>query len=609
MVRVAGRAARVRADVSLAALDALLICGAYVAVLLLRFDGSVPSSYWDGFRAYLPLALAVHLGANAMSGLYGQVWRHASVAEARRVVIAAASGFGLILAGLLIIGRGGLPLSVSLTGAMLAPMLVGLLRFQTRLFAVKRRTTDGPAMTRVVVIGASDAGSRLIREMLDCPGMGLKPVAAVDDDLRFVGRSLGAVPVYGPIDMLPDAARRHGAQQAVLAIPGADGELVRRVANLADEVGIPLKIIPGTRTIVGGDLSLRDVRDLEITDLLGRRQIETDLEQVRATLAGRRVLITGAGGSIGSEILRQVAGFEPAALIALDQDETHLFDAAAGVDGRCTQVLADVRDAALIRRVFAQHQPDVVFHAAALKHVPILEAHPAQAIATNVVGTRNVVEAAKAVGVARLVLISTDKAVNPSSVMGATKQLAERIVLSEAPRGAAWSAVRFGNVLGSRGSVVPTFMRQIAGGGPVTITHREMTRYFMSIPEAVELVLQAGALSQGSDLFMLDMGQPVKIVDLAERMIRLSGRQPEVDIPIVVTGMRPGEKLAEELRTATEPVQPTAHPSIQRLLIDAQDHGPVLAPGSALDDQAARRCLDDLVFDRVLVLPDAESVR
>ncbi len=331
-----------------------------------------------------------------------------------------------------------------------------------------------------------------------------------------------------------------------------------------------MKVLPSVVELVGGAVSVRDVRDLSIRDLLGRQQVSTDLDEVHRSLAGRRVLITGAGGSIGSEIARQVATFEPAELFLLDHDETHLHDATAELIRPAVQILADIRDASRIDRVFAEHRPEVVFHAAAHKHVPLLEDYPCEAVATNVLGTENLLRSSVAVGVDRFVAISTDKAVNPSSVMGATKRLSEQLLLHHRPDGARFCAVRFGNVLGSRGSVIPTFMNQIRSGGPVTVTHPDVTRFFMSIPEAVQLVLQAAALSGGGEVFMLDMGEPIRIVDLAERMIHLSGR---MDVRVKFTGLRPGEKLSEELRALDELSGPTRHPviqSVQPAMIDGE---------------------------------------
>ena len=312
--------------------------------------------------------------------------------------------------------------------------------------------------------------------------------------------------------------------------------------------------------------AIRQAREPRIEDLLGRTPVPTDLESVRRSLTGHRVLVTGAGGSIGSEICRQVSSLDPALLVLLDHDETHLHDTAATLNGPCTQALVDIADRGAVLEVFDRYRPEVVFHAAAHKHVPVLEDHPSAAANTNVLGTRNVVDASVAAGASRFVQISTDKAVRPSSVMGASKRLAEQTVLARAPEGAAYSTVRFGNVLGSRGSVIPTFARQIAQGGPVTVTDPRMTRFFMSVEEAVQLVLQASVLSRGGEIFMLEMGQPVRILDLAERMIRLSGCQVGIDIPIEITGIRPGEKLNEVLSTPDEEVLPTSHPYINRLL-------------------------------------------
>ena len=344
----------------------------------------------------------------------------------------------------------------------------------------------------------------------------------------------------------------------LLAIPSATSDLVRDVVAGCEEAGLSLRVLPSTREIVGARVTARDLRDLRIEDLLGRQQVATDLASVRQLLHGQRVLITGAGGSIGSEIARQVRDFEPASLTLVDNDETHLHDLIVRIDtSRTTSVLADIRDRERVLEVFREHRPQVVFHAAAHKHVPILEEHPQEAFLTNVLGTTNVVEAATLSGAERFVLISTDKAVRPTSVMGGSKRMAERIVRGLPGHGTVLCAVRFGNVLGSRGSVVPTFLSQIASGGPVTVTDPEMTRYFMSVEEAVQLVLQAGALARGGEVFTLEMGEPVNILDLANRLIRLSGRVPGRDIAVQVIGARPGEKLHEELTNDEEAPEST----------------------------------------------------
>jgi FlaA1/EpsC-like NDP-sugar epimerase len=345
-----------------------------------------------------------------------------------------------------------------------------------------------------------------------------------------------------------------------------------------------MKVLPGVHNLMSHPTHLaaiRQAREPSIEDLLGRTPVASELESIRSSLSGRRVLVTGAGGSIGSEICRQVASLDPAQLVLLDHDETHLHDTAATTNGACEQALVDITDRSAVFEIFKRYQPEVVLHAAAHKHVPVLELYPVEAANTNVFGTLNVIDAAVEVGTKRFVQISTDKAVCPSSVMGASKRLAEQIVLARRPEGAAYCAVRFGNVLGSRGSVIPTFARQIENGGPVTVTDARMTRFFMSVEEAVQLVLQSSMLSQGGEIFMLDMGQPVRILDLAKRMIRLSGYRVGVDIPIEIVGRRSGEKLDEELSTPEEEVLSTSHPHIHRL-------APVSTPKEALDSRLLR---------------------
>ncbi|MGH2661069.1 MAG: polysaccharide biosynthesis protein, partial [Actinomycetota bacterium] len=417
---------------------------------------------------------------------------------------------------------------------------------------------------RVLVVGAGDAGAMVLKDIRGNPSLGLDPVGIVDDDVRKIGRALYEVPVLGNRASIPPLAARLRVDQVLLAIPSATGEVVRDVAALCEEAGVSLRVLPSVREIVGGRITARDIRDLSIEDLLGRQQVQIDLEAVGAILRGRRVLVTGAGGSVGSEIARQVARFDPASLCLLDHDEPHLHDVLTELDGTrgVTGTLADVRDRDRILRLFVEVRPEVVFHAAAHKHVPVLEAHPEEAVLTNVLGTANVVDAAVGAGVHRFVLISTDKAVRPASVMGATKWFAEQIVRSVDGNRCVFSAVRFGNVLGSRGSVIPTFLRQIARGGPVTVTDPSMTRYFMSTEEAVQLVLQAAAISRGGEVLTLDMGTPVNILDLARKLIRLAGRVPDRDVPIVIVGPRPGEKLAEDLVDGEEEPLPSSHSSI-----------------------------------------------
>ncbi|HYA67572.1 MAG TPA: nucleoside-diphosphate sugar epimerase/dehydratase, partial [Acidimicrobiales bacterium] len=536
----------------------------------LYFRDRAPADYWRFLVPFVLLALTFHVGTNYFLGLYGRLWRHAGIEEARQILLAsAASLIGLM--ALYPLGRAmrfeRVPVNVIVIGCLFVTAAVGVLRFHSRLFAWQRGARR--VGLRVAVIGSRDAGATVVRDMLHNPQAGLVPVAVFDDDVRTHGLSLLGVPVVGAIADIPATAERYQIQQVLLAIPSPSADLVERALQASEAAGVTMKVLPGVRELVGAGGNLpatARAREPRIEDLLGRGQVATDLDAVRDSLAGRRVLITGAGGSIGSEIARQVAGFGPALIVLLDHDETHLHDAVALVSGPCEQALVDICDRESVFDAFARYQPEVVFHAAAHKHVPILEAHPVQAAATNVFGTFNVVQAAAVEGTERFVCISTDKAVSPAGVMGASKRVAEQVVLTRAPAGAPYCVVRFGNVLGSRGSVIPTFARQIAGGGPVTVTDPRMNRYFMSVEEAVQLVLQASVLAGGGEVFMLDMGKPVNIMELAERMIRLSGYAVGTDIAIEVTGARPGEKLDEELHTHDEELLPTAHPAVKRLL-------------------------------------------
>jgi FlaA1/EpsC-like NDP-sugar epimerase len=556
-------AAHVRRDLPLAALDALAVVPAYVIPLVLRYNGTVPPDAWDRFWVFLPVIVVMHLLANYLFGLYGQMWRHASIQEARRLVLAGATGFALVLALDLVAGRPWpVPLSVVLFGAGGSFAIFGAVRFQSRLFALRRRGEDGSERRRVLLMGTGDAGAQVFGDILRTPTLGLEVVGLIDDDPRRHGLALHGVSVLGTRDDIPEMARRLHVDRVLLAIPSATSDVIRDVAARCEEAEVSLRVLPSVREVVGGRVSARDLRALSIEDMLGRTQVQTDLDAVRALVRGRRVLVTGAGGSIGSEIARQVSAFDPESLLVLDNDETHLYDLLATLPRRATSILADIRDRVRIEEVVRTHAPHVVFHAAAHKHVPILEEHPQEAFQTNVIGTINVAEAAVAAGTQAFVLISTDKAVHPSSVMGASKRIAEEIVRSLSGRGTVLCSVRFGNVLGSRGSVVPTFMAQIEAGGPVTVTDPDMTRYFMSIPEAVELVLQASSMARGGEVFTLDMGEPIRIIDLAGKLIRLSGRVPGRDVPIEIVGCRPGEKVHEELVEDGEDPIPSGHPGI-----------------------------------------------
>ncbi len=566
-VRVAQRATRMRIAALMVVLDITLVVGIYTTLVVLRFDASIPEGYWAGFGWFVVFAALLHVTLNAFFGLYSAIWRYASLNEARRVLLAGGSCL-VVLCGYSLFDRSAVPLSLPIVGGVFTTGAIGLLRFQSRLFAY-RRNLPGERIRRVAVIGAGSGGAQIVRSMMHSEGHPYQPVCFVDDNDLKVGMRMLGLPVYGPIANIGELADE--VDTVLLAIPGASGATVRRITDIVEAAGLPMKVIPNVGEILSrgpqAQLTVGDVRDLEINDLLGRPEISTDLSAVEAMVRGRTVLVTGGGGSIGSEIARQVAAFGPRRLVLLDSDETHLHDARAKISPKvqAESVLASIRDRERVMEIFQEVAPDLVLHAAALKHVPVLEVNAAEAVKTNIEGMEAVVDAAVATNVRRFVFISTDKAVNPSSVMGATKWIGEQLLLDRAPEGAAWSCVRFGNVLGSRGSVLPTFERQIREGGPVTVTDERMTRFFMSVQEAVQLVLQAGALSTGRNIFMLDMGEPVSILELAERMIRLTGKTKGVDIDVEITGMRDGEKLFEELRTPDERAFDTAHPSIQQL--------------------------------------------
>jgi FlaA1/EpsC-like NDP-sugar epimerase len=555
----------IRRNGTLALVDLALVIPAYLGPLVLEHDGAIPADLWQGFWRFMVAVAAIHLVVNQRMGLYGQMWRFASVQEARRVLLAGA------LAGVLVLVTSAIwpfhtppPRSVLILGAGLALGSFGAVRFQSRLFGFRRHTAEMPTASRVLLVGAGQAASTVLKDILSNRSLGMDPVGIVDDDPRKRGLSLHGIPVVGTHGAIPALVARFDVDQVLLAIPSATSDLIRDVAALCEEANVPLRVLPSVRDLVGGRITARDIRDLRIEDLLGRQQVESDIGAVAAILRGRRVLVTGGGGSIGSEIARQVAELGPSSLILLDHDETHLHDVQASLDREdgVEVVLADIREREQMMQVFRAHRPEVVFHAAAHKHVPLLELHPDEAVRTNVIGTANVTDAALASGVRRFVMISTDKAVRPASVMGATKWFAEQVVRSTRESGCVFCAVRFGNVLGSRGSVIPTFLGQIQKGGPVTVTDPSMYRYFMSIQEAVQLVLQAAALSRGNEVLTLDMGEPVGILDLARNLIRLSGRVPDVDVKIEIVGVRPGEKLVEELVDPEEEPLPSSHPGI-----------------------------------------------
>jgi FlaA1/EpsC-like NDP-sugar epimerase len=553
--------------------DAGLALGALGMAALLRFEFAIPPSEWRVLVAFLPLFLAVRLAAMGLFRTSAGVIRHAGAYDARRLLAATGVGTAIFAAGNLARAGWGdgayfVPFSIAVIEGLLTASGLLASRFVVKwLYQASRRSPD--EVVRVVIFGAGDAGLIAKRALEREPGAaGLQVVAFLDDDRRKAGKVLDGVQIIDATDA-GDLFAEGGVDRLILAVQRLDPERRRQLVDLALAHGVrPLDVPPVDRW-VGGELTARQIRELRIEDLLGRPPIQLDAAHAGSVLEGRRILVTGAAGSIGSELVRQICAHRPAAVCGLDQAETPLHDlmlefsgqAGPGLDLR----IADVRRPEDLTALCAAFRPDVVFHAAAYKHVPLMEAQPAEALRTNAWGTLNVLRAAQASGCATFVLVSTDKAVNPTNVMGATKRLAERCVHLQAARGTTRCVTtRFGNVLGSNGSVIPRFRAQIEAGGPVTVTHADVTRFFMTIPEAVALVLEAAALGRGDDLFVFDMGESVRIVDLARKMIQLAGREVDRDIKLEITGLRPGEKLHEELLAASEGLLPTHHPKILR---------------------------------------------
>jgi FlaA1/EpsC-like NDP-sugar epimerase len=544
--------------------DICIVVAAYTIALAIRLLDPLiedPQPFFSDFATVMPVIVLIHVLSNVIAGAYGHVWEHASTDEALRVVVANAAAGALVLALSFVLKTDPfeivIPVAVVVIGAFFSLAGMGLVRFRSRLFSF-RKTGAG---TRILVVGTGRDAAVFVRRVpaLSDGGEAIGFVSEFHSAPQSV-RRLAGLPILGHLGQIADLVREHEADEVVVV--GNDAVRTREVVDRCLDVDVRLRILPAAGDVMEDRSAAVDVRDIRVEDLLARPRVATNLQEVALLLKDKRVLVTGAGGSIGAEIVSQVLGFGPAGVWALDRDETLLHDASLGWIGAPHIVLADIRDAEKALRTFERIRPDVVFHAAALKHVPVLEQFPDEAVLTNVIGTRNVIEAGSRAGMSHFVLISTDKAVDPASVMGATKRIAELMVQLGQHRndGCVYTAVRFGNVLGSRGSVIPTFVEQIKTGGPVTVTDPEMTRYFMTVDEAVQLVLQASALAEGSEVFVLDMGDPVRIVDLARRLIRLAGLTPGADIHIEYTGRRPGEKLTERL--STDPMAMTRNPQI-----------------------------------------------
>jgi FlaA1/EpsC-like NDP-sugar epimerase len=559
-------------------LDAAALVVAPIVAFLVRFEDF--SWLGQNLRMVLPyilLAGPVRLLVFYNLGMYRRLWRHASIGELKQILVAggigaifaAAIGFWIMPASQISAGR--VPLSVVFIDAFLTTAAIALPRLLARTLRLRnpRRHRAEPGRPALIV-GAGDTGKLVAKELIANPLLGFEPIGFVDDDPTKQNYMLLELPILGTLSAIKSIVEQHGVAELIIAMPSARGDVVRKVVRAGLDSGIPTLTVPSLPELISSKTNGPSLREVEIQDLLRREPVETDLAAVAELATAETVLITGAGGSIGSELCRQIARLAPARLVLVGHGENSIFDIlhelhADFPEVSVTPIIADVRDRKRIATIFKLHKPHAVFHAAAHKHVPLMEENVVEAITNNVFGTLNVVDAALEAGCEHFVFISTDKAVRPTSVMGAAKRVAELIVQHAASKHERnFVSVRFGNVLGSRGSVVPTFLRQIRAGGPVTVTHPEMQRYFMTIPEAVQLVLQAGALGRGGEVFLLDMGEPIRIVDIATDLIRLSGLTVGTDIEIKFTGMRPGEKLYEEMFFSAENVVSTNHPKVLR---------------------------------------------
>lgn len=561
-------------NIVLLIIDTLLINIAIYVSLLLRFDGLIPHQYLHSYIYMMPFFTLITLGSLIGFKLYNRVWEYAGVDEAGALLQATTISMLAVAAAIYALHLPLLPRSIYIMSWFLMTVLLGASRISWRLMRaiLIRQKTHGAR--RVLIIGAGDAGAMLAREIRDNVHLKLRVIGFIDDDKHKHHLRLHNLPILGGREEIAAVVSRNEINEIIIAMPSVSRIAIKEIIHICKQTSANLRILPNIYASTNGSSMVTHLREVRMEDLLGRDPVVIDLERVSCYLKDKTVLVTGGGGSIGSELCRQVIRFKPFKLIIVDCCENNLFDIememkSQNLDIKMAIELVDVRNRIKLEKIFKKHRPQVIFHAAAFKHVPMMERHPEEALHNNVIGTRNVAEMADKFQTEVFILISTDKAVNPSSVMGATKRIAELIIKDiNRTSSTRLAAVRFGNVLGSRGSVIPTFMRQIAQGGPITVTHPDMTRFFMTIPEAVELVIEAGALTEGGETFVLDMGNPVKIADLARDLIELSGYVPDQDIQISYTGIRPGEKLYEELFLGGEEMACTSH---ERIFISTQE--------------------------------------
>lgn len=559
-------------------LDAAMFGLALWLAYLLRFEFSLSriNVYppWALLPWVVPLKIAVFLGMGAYRGM----WRFTSIRDfwllGRASILAT-----LLILGIFLYGAGfeGYSRAVLFLDGVLTFLFTGALRLSIRSYfaASGRRESLGEKQPgrrpkKTLIVGAGAAGEKILREIFENTELPFAVEGLIDDDPQKQGRSIHGVPVIGTVKDLPAMIARRRIEEILIAIPSARGGQIKRIIDTCQNNSVSYKILPGIGELIDGRVSVKVLRDIRYEDLLGREPARLNTEGIRHYLEGKTVLITGCGGSIGSELCRQILAFGPGRLVLIDSHEANLFAISMELENErafkgAAAILAHVQNEKLMTEVFDKYRPEVVFHAAAYKHVPMLERNPWEAVYNNIIGSRTIMDVSIRHGVERFVLVSTDKAVRPTNVMGASKRVAERIMQLRRGGETRFMAVRFGNVVGSSGSVIPLFRRQIEQGGPVTVTHPEVNRFFMTIPEASQLILQAGAMGEGGEVFILRMGTPVKIADMARDLIRLSGREPDVDVKIVFTGLRPGEKLHEELITQGEDILPTSHEQLMVL--------------------------------------------
>lgn len=582
-------------------LDIILIQFSYIAALLLRFEGKIEPIYWEAYvQQFIALSL-IKIIVFTYFKLYKSLYRYAGSNDLINIFTACFLANTATVTFLAIV-QTPLPRSVYVITGILDLFLIGGSRFGIKLLSKSdifkyMKKKDGK---NILIIGAGDAGAMIIREMKNHTELKSFPVAIIDDDPSKEGKRLSGVPVVGQREDIISVVRKKKIDEIIVAIPSAHKKVIKAIIDECKQTKAKIKIVPGMYEVLDGSVYLEKVRDVEIKDVLGRDEVVLDIDSISQYIKEEVVLVTGAGGSIGSELCRQIVLFNPKELIMLDIYENGVFDVQNEIakyypDITLKVVIASVRDKKMIRELIESLRPNVIFHAAAHKHVPLMEANPKAAVKNNVFGTLNLAQAASDFNVKRFVMISTDKAVNPTNVMGASKRLCEMIVQSLNKKSLTeFVAVRFGNVLGSNGSVIPIFKKQIKEGGPITVTHPEITRYFMTIPEATQLVLQAGAIAKGGEIFILDMGEPVKILNLAEDLIRLSGLEPYEDIDIVFSGLRPGEKLYEELLLEEEGMEKTPYDKIFIAKPSELDFESL-----AIELEQFRRILTDLSSDEV----------